>query len=129
MPETPDPITPPVILDAQITPAHVIQALDAFKREVNTRLDTVEGTLADLSDTVKDSGLNGHTSLLKAFLEQYAASYSSRQAWLTVRSDIKHRLRWLAPSRHWLTILFGSIVGAIGWQLVSHFSGFQIPPL
>ena len=105
--------------DQQITPAHVLEVLND---QVIPRLDKLE-------TTVKESGLNGHTPYLKAFLEQYAATYTSRQAWQTVRSDIKHRLRFLAPSKHWLTVLLGSIVGAIGWQLVSRFSGVHIPPL
>lgn len=103
--------------DAQVTPAHV---LEYMQTEVTPRLDKLEYT-------VKEAGLNGHTPYLKAFLEQYAATYVSRQAWMTVRSDIKHRLRFLAPSKHWLTILFGSIVGALGWQLVSRATDIHIP--
>lgn len=110
---------PEVNLDAQVTPAHVYELV---KEQVIPRLDKLERT-------VKDSGLNGHTPLLKSFLEQYAATYTSRQAWQTVRSDLRHKLRWLSPSKHWLTVLFGSILGAIGWQIVSHFTGVHFPPI
>ena len=113
------PETPPVIHDAQITPAHV---LDVLNQQIIPRLDRLE-------NTVKESGLNGHTPYLKAFLEQYAGTYATRQAWITVRSDLKHRMSWLAPSKRWLAILFGSILGAIGWQLVSHLTGVQLPPI
>jgi hypothetical protein len=95
--------------DAQVTPAHVLAFM---KEEVVPRLDKLE-------DTVKEAGLNGHTPYLKAFLEQYAATYVSRQAWATVRSDLKHRLRFLAPGRHWLTVLISAIIGGIGWQIAS----------
>ena len=99
--------------DAQITPAHV---LDVIKNDVIPRLDQLERM-------AKDAGIwNGEAHLLKAFLVQYGATYQSRQAWQTVRSDLKHRLRFLAPGKHWLTVLFGAIVGGFGWQLASgHF--------
>jgi|ERR1051326_180512 hypothetical protein len=109
---------PPIQLDAQITPGHV---LEVIQKEVLPRLDRLEAT-------VKESGLNGYSPYLKAFLEQYAATYSSRQAWLTVRSDIKHRLRWLAPGKRWLSILIAAMIGAVGWDLVGHLTGVHVPP-
>ena len=96
-------------LDAQITPAHVLAVL---KEQVIPRL-------VELEATVKEAGLNGHTPLLKAFLEQYAATYVSRQAWQTVRGDILHRLRFLAPGKHWLGLLLAGALGALGWELVT----------
>lgn len=95
--------------DAQITPAHV---LEYMQQQVTPRLDKLE-------ETVKESGLNGYSPYLKAFLEQYSATYIKRQAWLTVGSDVKHRLKWLAPGKHWLTVLFSAILGGLGWQIAS----------
>lgn len=92
--------------DVQITPAHVYELV---RDKVIPRLDELEGT-------IKEAGLNGHTPYLKAFLEQYAATYVSRQAWATVRSDLKHRLRFLAPGKHWLGVFFGAILGAVAWR-------------
>lgn len=83
------------------------------------RIDRLEGI-------VKESGLNGHTDLLKAFLEQYAATYTRRQAWLTVRGDVGHRLRWLATPKGWLKVIGAAFLGGIGWALASHYLGGSI---
>lgn len=81
--------------------------------QILTRIDRLEGI-------VTASGLNGHTELLKSFLEQYAATYTQRQAWLTVRGDIGHRFRWLTTPRAWLRVLFYAILGGVGWEIASH---------
>ena len=101
---------------AQITPAHVF---DLVTTQVIPRLDALEAT-------VKESGLNGHTPYLKAFLEQYAATYVQRQAWQTVRADIAHRFRFLSQPKSWLKALFYAVLGGLGWKLVS---GLNIPHL
>lgn len=107
--------------EAQVTPAHVLQAVADFKNEVLPRLDALERK-------VDNAGLNGSTPLLKAFLEQYGATYVRRQAWQTVRSDLKHRLRFLAPGKHWITVLFSAVLGGVGWQIASgHFGLPHIP--
>jgi hypothetical protein len=77
------------------------------------RLDSLEGI-------VKASGLNGHSDLLKSFLEQYAATYTQRQAWITVRGDIGHRLHWLAVPRTWLRMLAAATIGGVGWAIANH---------
>lgn len=123
MPDAPQPID----LDAQVTPAHVLDVLVQFKSEVNARFDTLTGDVAELKDTVKEAGLNGHTPYLKAFLEQYAATYTTRQAWLTVRGDIAHKLRWIATPKGWLKMLGAALIGGIGWKLASTLP--QIPPI
>jgi len=105
-----------VNLEAQVTPAHVLQVI---REEVIPRLDTLDGSVSDLQELTKEAGLNGHTPLLKAFLEQYAGTYQTRQAWLTVRSDLAHRLRWLASPRAWIRAIFYGALGAIGYGLVS----------
>ena len=95
--------------DQQITPAHVLEVLN---QQVIPRLDKLE-------ETVRDSGLNGHTPYLKAFLEQYAGTYATRQAWITVKSDLKHRFRFLTQPRAWFRTIFYASLGAIGWELIS----------
>ena len=111
MSETPE----PVILEAQVTPAHVLQVI---RDEVIPRLDSLDGSVAELQETAKDAGLNGHTPLLKAFLEQYAHTYQERQAWLTLRGAWGHRLRWLASPKAWLRAIFYASLGGIGYGLV-----------
>jgi hypothetical protein len=93
----------------QVTPAHVVELI---RDQVIPRLDRLERT-------VKDSGLNGHTPYLKAFLEQYAANSTSRQAWDTVRQDISYRFRFLSSPRAWIKALFYASIGGLGWKLVS----------
>lgn len=85
------------------------------------RIDTLEGI-------VKASGLNGHSDLLKAFLEQYAATYTKRQAWVTVRGDVGHRFRWLTTPKAWLRVVFYAVLGGVGWGLASHFLSFPSRP-
>lgn len=113
----PDPEQFPV--EAQATNAHVLKAVAEFKTEVNGRFDTLEGKVDELEQTVTKAGLNGHTPLLKKFLEEYSETATARQAWRTVQGDLKHRLRFLAPGKHWLTVLLGAIIGGIGWQIAS----------
>lgn len=113
----------------QITPAHVLEALAKFKGEVNARFDGLAGDVAEVKDTVKEAGLNGHTPLLKAFLEQYAATYTSRQAWQTVRGDVAHRLRWLVPGKRWVALILAGALGAVGWQLGASALGLHLPQL
>lgn len=111
-----------VVHDAQITPAHVFELV---RDQVVPRLDTLEGRVDALADTVKQSGLNGHTPYLKAFLEQYASTYQTRQAWLTVRSDLAYRLSFLKPTKKWLALVVSALIGAVVWRLVTD----GIPPL
>jgi hypothetical protein len=99
-----------------VTNADLAASIEELGSDLRVRLDKVE-------KTVKEAGLNGHTDLLKSFLEQYAATYTQRQAWLTVRQDIAHRFRWLQPGRHWLGVLLAGILGALGWEIVSHLAG------
>ena len=76
------------------------------------RIDTLEGI-------VKAAGLNGHSDLLKSFLEQYAATYTRRQAWLTVRGDVSHRLRFFSSPKAWFRALLYAAIGGLGWKIVS----------
>jgi phosphohistidine phosphatase SixA len=108
----------PVIHEAQVTAAHVYTLVSD---QVIPRLDKIE-------NTIKESGLNGHTPLLKDFLEGYASTYMKKQAWETVVADLKHRVRFLQPGKHWLTVLFSAILGGIGWQVAGgHFSFPHLP--
>ena len=89
--------------------------------QTNQTLQTdVLPRLERLENIAKDSGLNGHTPLLKAFLEQYGATYVRRQAYLTVRSDLAHRLRIFRQPRAWIKAFFYAVLGGLGWQMVSH---------
>lgn len=88
-----------------------------LNEEVLPRLDRLDAT-------VKEAGLNGHTSLLKKFLDEYAAGQSKEQAWATVRADVRHQLRFLASPRGWLRALFYAVLGGLGWRLVS---GLTLP--
>lgn len=114
--------------DAQITPAHVLAYM---QDEVMPRIKAVEGIADKSYQILKAAGiLNGKgEEILTQIVADQRATTARKQAWSIVRADLKHHFRFLSPSRHWLTVLFGSIVGAIGWQLVSHFSGIHLPPL
>jgi hypothetical protein len=106
----------PVVHEAQVTAAHVYQLVS---EQVIPRLDTLEVKVDGLEGTIRDSGLNGHTPYLKEFLARYAQTTVQREAWATVKADLKHKLRFLAPGKHWLTVLLSAIIGGIGWQLAS----------
>jgi hypothetical protein len=84
------------------------------------------GRVDHLERVVTEAGLNGHTDLLKSFLEQYAATYTQRQAWQTVKSDIGHRLHWLSSPKAWVKAFFYAGLGGLGWKLVS---GIPFPHL
>lgn len=90
---------------------------ELLNQEVMPRLDRLDAT-------VKEAGLNGHTSLLKKFLDEYAAGQSKQQAWAVVRADVGHRLHWFVRPSGWLKMLGAAIIGALGWKLVS---GLQLP--
>lgn len=107
---------PEIPHDAQVTPAHV---LEVIQTGVIPRLDTLEGRFDGLEGTIREAGLNGHTPLLKAFLEQYAGTYQTRQAWQTVRSDVAHRFRFLAQPKAWLRAIFYAVLGGLGWEIAS----------
>ena len=92
---------------------------ELLNHEVMPRLDRLDGT-------VKEAGLNGHTALLKQFLDEYAAGQSKAQAWATVRADIGHRFHFLSSPRSWVKALFYAAIGGLGWKIVS---GFQLPHL
>ncbi len=123
----------PIDIEAQVTPAHVLQALAEFREEIKQRLDRDriedDRRFDKIETTIKDSGLNGHTPYLKALLEQYAATYASRQAWITVKGDIAHRFRWLSSPRAWLRFLAAAAVGGAftGWAANSGIHIHGIP--
>jgi len=85
-----------------------------LNEQVIPRLDRLEGI-------VGESGLNGHTELLKKFLDEYAAGQTRAQAWGVVGADLGRRLKFLAPSRRWIGYLLIGALGAIGWQLTDTF--------
>lgn len=90
---------------------------ELLNQEVMPRLDRLDAT-------VKEAGLNGHTSLLKKFLDEYAAGQSKQQAWAVVRADVGGRFRFLASPKGWLRALFYAAIGGLGWKLVS---GLTLP--
>lgn len=93
--------------------------------QTNKKIDTeILPRLDRLDATVKEAGLNGHTSLLKKFLDEYAAGQSKEQAWSVVRADVRHKLRFLASPKGWLKALFYAAIGGLGWKIVS---GLQFP--
>lgn len=98
------------------------QTNQILNEEVVPRLNRVE-TL------VGDAGLNGHTALLKKFLDEYAAGQTKQQAWTVVRADIKAKLRWLTVPKGWFKMLGAAVVGGLGWSIASHLlsGGIHIP--
>lgn len=102
--------------DAQITPAHTYELV---RDQVLPEIKALKLDVEELKATVKEAGLNGHTPYLKEFLEDYAQSATSKKAWQRVRADVKHHLRFLAPGKHWLTVLLSAILGGVGWQIAS----------
>ena len=78
-----------------------------------------------LDETVKTAGLNGHSELLKAFLDREAKRIDSRRAYEKVGGDIKRRFGFLAVPRNWLKALFYAALGGLGWKIVS---GVHLPP-
>lgn len=107
-------------VEAQATNAHVLQAVADLKSEIIPRLDTLEGK-------VDAAGLNGHTELLKKFLDEYAAGQSTRQAYAKVRADIGRRFGFLSQPKSWVKALFYAVLGGLGWKLVSGFSFPHLP--
>ena len=81
--------------------------------------DEVIPRLGRLEVVVSESGLNGHTDLLKKFLDNYAAGQTKDQAWAVVRADLGHRFRWLRSPKSWLKAVFYAILGGLGWQIAS----------
>lgn len=88
--------------------------------EVIPRLDGLE-------KTVKTAGLNGHSELLKAFLDREAKRIDSRKAYEKVGGDIKRRFGFLAVPRNWGRAVFYALIGGIGWKLASALP--SLPPI
>lgn len=80
--------------------------------------------LDHLEETVKTAGLNGHSELLKAFLDREAKRIDSRRAYEKVGADVRARFGFLAVPRNWLKALFYAVLGGLGWKLVSN-----LPPI
>lgn len=93
---------------------------ELLNQEVMPRLDRLDAT-------VKEAGLNGHTSLLKKFLDEYAAGQSKQQAWAVVRADVGGRFRFLASPKGWLKTFLTGLAGALAWETVSSISHLQWP--
>lgn len=90
---------------------------ELVETQVVPRLDRLE-------DTVKTAGLNGHSELLKAFLDREAKRIDSRKAYEKVGHDLRTRFRFLAVPRNWLKALFYAALGGLGWKIVS-----SLPPV
>lgn len=86
--------------------------------------DEIVPRLDHLDTQIKEAGLNGHTALLRQFLDDYAAGQSKEQAWRVVRADLARRFTWLASPKGWVRALFYAVLGGLGWKLVS---GIEIP--
>lgn len=117
-----------------VTLTQIQAELRGFRAEVNTRLDTFEGTLNDHTEILgehtkelHDLGLNGLTPYVKPFFEQYAASLSRRQAWITVRQDVGLKLRWLASPATWLKTLGVAFLGGLGFTLADRIFHVTVP--
>ena len=82
--------------------------------------DEVIPRLGRVEDLVADAGLNGHTALLKKFLDEYAAGQTRAQAWAVVRADMGQRFGFMRQPKAWIKALFYAMLGGLGWQMVSH---------
>ena len=100
-----------------VTNADLANQIAGLGTEMGKRLDKLE-------ETVKTAGLNGHSELLKAFLDREARRIDSRTAYAKVGSDIRSRFRFLAQPRAILKALFYAVLGGLGWKIAS-----ALPPL
>lgn len=92
---------------------------------INDRvLPEIAAVKQEVAELKKETGLNGHTVLLKAFLDREAKRIDSRKSYANVGADIRSRLSFLAVPRSWLRALFYAAIGGLGWKLVS-----QLPPI
>ena len=105
----------------RITNADLAASITDLGSKLGVRLDKLEAV-------VKDSGLNGYSPYLKKFLQDYADTSVQKQAWLTVQSDLAHRLRWVTTPKAWLRVVFYAVLGGVGWGLASHFLSFPSRP-
>ena len=83
--------------------------------------------IEDFRKTVKTAGLNGHSELLKAFLDREAKRIDSRKAYEKVGGDIKRRFGFLAVPRNWLKALFYAAVAGLGFKIVSALPPIHLP--
>ncbi len=105
----------------RVTNADLARGIKDLGTELGGRLDSLE-------TVVKDSGRNGYSPYLKEFLQQYSTTAVQKNAWQTVRADLVHRFRFLTQPKALLKALLYAVIGGIGWQIVSHFTGTHFSP-
>jgi hypothetical protein len=97
--------------------------------KVLPRLDALDEGQKRIEDKVTKAGLNGHTELLKEFLDEQAARKESRLARHRVTADFERSLAWLSrPKALGTTALKTLIVGLISayaWGLL--YGKIQFP--
>lgn len=89
--------------------------------------DEVIPRLDRLDATVGAAGLNGHTALLKKFLDEYAAGQTRAQAWSVVRADVGKRFGFLSQPKSWAKALLYAVLGGLGWKIASGISVIHLP--
>jgi hypothetical protein len=106
------PKTPVQPIKKRITNEDLAAQILGVEGRLGSRLDKLE-------TTVKTAGLNGHSDLLAKFLTDYAAKNTTGLAWIAVKADLSHRLRFLTSPKAWVRALFYAVLGGVGWKLVS----------
>ena len=101
----------------RVTNADLAAEIKGLGVRVDARLDKLEVT-------VMTAGLNGHTELLKSFLDREAKRIDSKAAYSAVGRDLKAKLGFLVVPKNWLRALFYAALGGLGWKLVSN-----LPPV
>jgi hypothetical protein len=116
----------PVVHEAQVTAAHVYTLVSD---QVIPRLIAVEEKSDKSYQILKSAGiLNGKGDELIQLVQDWRTDQARENAWSVVRADLKHRVRFLQPGKHWLTVLLSAILGGIGWQVAGgHFSFPHLP--
>lgn len=105
--------------------AQLLEQSAGESAKTNAKIDSeVLPRLDRIDETVKAAGLNGHTSLLRKFLDEYAAGQSLDQAKSQVWAHYAARFHFLSQPKSWLKALFYAAIGGLGWKLVS---GLTLP--
>lgn len=128
------PVSPkPTVYDLLIR--EVIPRLKLVEGEVQTvkgDVANLKGDVADVRKEVHDAGLgNGHSDLLKSFLEDQAAKKKRGQAYAAVGNDIRGRFQFLVRPRQFIARAAVFLVAAIftGYSSAVFLGKASIPTL
>lgn len=98
-----------------VTNADLADSIEGLRLDLGKRLDKLE-------TTVKTTGLNGHSQLLKDFLDDQAVKKKSRDAQAIVWADIGRRFSWLRRPRDVVTNFFklivAALISAVAWAVI-----------